>query len=339
MTEETNTTIIHIEDLDRPKRPLPVATQSETLSSLAKGKVYSSSFDSSDFTPFGPHSAFYTFIYAYQFHFPIALSPDIIWLLIVQGFSRYVNYNAEELRHYFVNFEGKKELQVQNPPSLPESMTKEQWETVFSSVCNEISKHVGKDLINELTPNFTTTTPTSLTACQLSMMATFKRYFHYRSVLFKCGIPSVYLEGTVEDWQKVKAKVQTLAKYKLPWADKLDNIINEFINAKEGKINLSFWKTIVREKDSHDCYDPRIYTGWFAYLFPYDDGGNLYNGKISQERKAAKDILSSPLTLDVNLGPSYNLNLLSGFVGAKQDPNTFSIKPVIGWIVGDQTDE
>ena len=41
-------------------------------------------------------------------HYPIRIKPDDIWLLIVQSFSNHVNANAEKLRHYFVNFEGKK---------------------------------------------------------------------------------------------------------------------------------------------------------------------------------------------------------------------------------------
>ena len=48
------------------------------------------------------------FYSAYENHLPICLTPDIIWLLIVQGFSQHVNYNAEKLREKFVNFEGKK---------------------------------------------------------------------------------------------------------------------------------------------------------------------------------------------------------------------------------------
>ena len=141
-------------------------------------------------------------------------------------FSRFVYYNAEELRRQFVDFEGKKELSILPQSYPPEEATKEQWENIFASLCDQIAKNVGKDLVDKITPNFTTTTTTSLAACRLTMMATFKRYFFYRASIFMCGIPYVILEGSVEDWQKIKAKVHTLAEYKLPWADKLDNIIN-----------------------------------------------------------------------------------------------------------------
>ena len=54
-------------------------------------------------------NGFYT---AHTNHYPIRIKPDDIWLLIVQAFSNHVNANAEKLRHYFVNFDGKQKLKV-----------------------------------------------------------------------------------------------------------------------------------------------------------------------------------------------------------------------------------
>ena len=52
------------------------------------------------------------FYIAHTNHYPIRIKPDDIWLLIVQAFSNHVNANAEELRHHFVNFDGKQKLSV-----------------------------------------------------------------------------------------------------------------------------------------------------------------------------------------------------------------------------------
>ena len=218
MTEETDSTIIHIEDLELAKEPLALSNPSSILNNLTKEQIYFSSIDT-DLIDFGPNAAYETFITAFEKHYPITLSPDIIWLLILQGFSRFVYYNAEKVRKYFVNFEGKKEIQIQSHVLTPETASKEQWEKFFSSFSDEVAENVGKDFVNEITPNFTTTTQTSITACQLTMMASFKRYFFYRVTMCSCGIPYVNLEGSVEDWYKIKEKVQTLAKYQLPWAE------------------------------------------------------------------------------------------------------------------------
>ena len=52
------------------------------------------------------------FLDAYLNHYPIRIKPDDIWLLIVQAFSHHVNANSEELRNYFVNFDGKKTIKI-----------------------------------------------------------------------------------------------------------------------------------------------------------------------------------------------------------------------------------
>ena len=49
---------------------------------------------------------------AYQYHHPLALSPDIIWLAIMQGFAIHVKENSEQLRKQIVDFDGKKEITV-----------------------------------------------------------------------------------------------------------------------------------------------------------------------------------------------------------------------------------
>ncbi len=49
---------------------------------------------------------------AYQDHRPFTISPDIIWILISQGFSHHISFNSEKYRDYFVNFQGKKSLKI-----------------------------------------------------------------------------------------------------------------------------------------------------------------------------------------------------------------------------------
>lgn len=49
-----------------------------------------------------------TVFFAYRKHHNLIIRPDAIWTAIIVQFSRYVNANAEALRHRFVNFKGKK---------------------------------------------------------------------------------------------------------------------------------------------------------------------------------------------------------------------------------------
>lgn len=58
------------------------------------------------------HAILSAFLYAYNSHEDIVLSPDDIWVMICMYFSKYVNDNAEKLRSLFVDHEEKKKLTV-----------------------------------------------------------------------------------------------------------------------------------------------------------------------------------------------------------------------------------
>ena len=79
------------------------------------------------------------FFTAHMKHYPIRIKPDDIWLLIVQAFSHHVNANSEELRDYFVNFEGKKTLEVKYYGIYyKENITKE----ILEDFTNQINKQM-----------------------------------------------------------------------------------------------------------------------------------------------------------------------------------------------------
>ena len=78
-------------------------------------------------------NGFYT---AHTNHYPIRIKPDDIWLLIVQAFSNHVNANSEELRKYFVDFDGKQKLIVEYPLSSINQVNRKVLED-FSEQINE----------------------------------------------------------------------------------------------------------------------------------------------------------------------------------------------------------
>ena len=85
--------------------------------------VHNKTFCSKSFTDTSickNHAIFSAFLYAYNSHEDIVLSPDDIWLMICIYFSQYVNDNAEKLRSLFVDHEGKKLLLVRQFTDEPE---------------------------------------------------------------------------------------------------------------------------------------------------------------------------------------------------------------------------
>ena len=78
---------------------------------------------------FGPNSFFNGMYQAYADHRPFVLSPDMIWLLISQGFARHINANQESMRNELVDFSGKLSLIVREDKKLEDPTLS--WEKIF----------------------------------------------------------------------------------------------------------------------------------------------------------------------------------------------------------------
>src|SRR5215471_2816238 len=143
---------------------------------------------------FGYHPFFQGVHAAYTDHRPLVLSPDMMWLIISQGFAQHVNANAEKLRGRFVKFQGKVSLVVRvkrehdmlNDPDAP-------WGEVFPEFTKQIAEHTGEPLMKTLTADFTTTTPVEAIASQITIMEAMKSYFEYVVMRESCGIPEITL--------------------------------------------------------------------------------------------------------------------------------------------------
>ncbi|MBO7046285.1 MAG: DUF4419 domain-containing protein, partial [Prevotella sp.] len=202
----------------------------------------------------------------------------------------------------------------------------------------------------------TTTGITERIASQVSLMDVVKKYFIYTNIAAGCGIPSITLEGSPADWQKVLDKVRSLKKYHLEkWASDLEVILKEFVNASKGSRNPSFWQNIVKKrrvdqlKNEKGCL-PSINStyldGWFLKFFPNELGETsdsvMWDVDMPQEmvRVGFRHVLLDPDTgepLD-----TIPMQLWAGFVGIEEDAKTRALTPKIGWlarIADEESDE
>jgi Domain of unknown function (DUF4419) len=311
---------------------------------------------------FGPisHSLIDVIHTAFSQHRPLALSPDTIWMVIAQGFGHHVDANAKELRSQLVRHEGKKVLEV-NAQELTMSG--------FASAIGEFSERIGREinpvLHETLICDFSTTTPRIRTACEVALMDTFSHYFTY-SMVCVCGIPKITIEGTPEDWRRIRARVEVLATHGLEWwVSRLRPILDEFILAAEGRARIEFWQAIYKPRKS---YVSEIVTGWIADLFPYlgdpphrrrstifdcerrdwavptefGVGGkpHPFPGSYKKEPGVGRDSFPSGLSsarLNIRFpnNAEAKVDLLGGFVAMKQDERDLSLSPLISWCVAE----
>lgn len=291
------------------------------------------------------------FYKAHTNHYPIRIKPDDIWLLIVQSFSNHVNQNSEELRNMFVNFSGKKELIVNYPISTINEVDNKMLENFSEQINEQMKKYLGENILNTLTPNFSTTTYDYSIVCKISIMGAFKKYFDYTMFLCGCGIPYLILEGTAEDYQKIISKAKELSKYKFEWyINKIIPHIEKMVEAKQGKIDVDYFKNMIQseEETEHKSgpsgiggYDYKVdhLSGWFLNFFAYITNGKGHYRPFEDDNLSVLDFKKLPnqrLTvpfkiIDVN-NKEYKMKYKVGFIGCDQNKNN-EVYPVAGWIV------
>jgi hypothetical protein len=179
-------------------------------------------------------------VIAYKNHFPITITPDMIWLLILQGYSRFMDKYSELVREKYVNFSGQKTLYINRYGIPVSSASEEDWDGIIDEVVEQIGDHIGEEIILNLQSDFSTTNSATLLASQASIMSAMKHYFKYEVLMGGCGISYITLEGSLEDWKKIKSKLQYLSNFALNWWTKhlipiIDNIIKTKQYFKENK--------------------------------------------------------------------------------------------------------
>ena len=302
-------------------------------------------------------NGFYT---AHTNHYPIRIKPDDIWLLIVQAFSHHVNANSEKLRHYFVNFDGKQKLIVKTNLSSIEQIDRKILENFSEQINEQMKKYLGDELIDILTPDFSTSNYDSKIVCKISIMGAFKQYFNYEMFICGCGIPYIILEGTAQDYKQIISKAKELKKYEFDWyINRIIPLVEKMVEAKEDKVDIDFFKNIIQKKEITETkYGPSglrkwevkydYISGWFLKFFAYLNRQNFHGEyiKFKEDRMKVEDfkyladqMLIVPFTIvdEVNK-VQYDVKYKVGFVGCDQNENK-QVFPIQGWIVSPSTKE
>ena len=301
----------------------------------SQSKIIANSFgDRQIVGKYGYNPFFFGLCEAYANHRPVVLSPDVIWVLISQGFANHINSNSRHFRNQIVDFDDRKELEIE-VGGEPE---KTDWYNVFESFYSGLSQDVKDNLAETLLCDFSTSTKVDRLVSQATIMETVESYYDFIVIYLVCGIPSITLEGTVEDWERVKEKTLALEKYDLGWwTDRLVPILDEFIAASKGNADIAFWKEMVHITKPGKCGDPRVIDGWITDLYPYDrDGKRMNGGKITDTDKLPGEISKVRIRTVYNNGLSSeagpDVEVWAGIFGLEQNEENFAIKPVTGWL-------
>ena len=343
VVDENLTPGIPQRDLSTGKSIANYLLSEEDISNDAQ-RIIATSFSGENNLMYIGKDAFYRCIVeAYANHQSVTLSPDMVWLVISQGFARYVNAHAEDLRPKLVSHEGKMDLAIMTEKDLLSEET--DWPSLINDFASQIGKHTKDGIAETITSDFTTTGPVERVASQITLMESVKSYFEYIVYRIACGIPSITLQGTVEDWQRVLEKTRQLKQYGLDtWINTLEPILQEFVQAADGHPNQTFWKSMVK-KQTVDALKggacspdkPTELDGWILKFFPDENGKTL--DKVNHTKEMPSEYVRVNFKYRVinpdngNLISETPMELWAGFFGAKANTANNMLTPKMGWLV------
>jgi Domain of unknown function (DUF4419) len=287
-----------------------------------------------------------TCLVAYDQHVPLVLSPDDVWMASLMAVTKHIGLHPEDARKALVDFEGKKLLEV-----VANDFTKgspdNDWPRVFGEFAGpdgQIERYLGKKR-DMLDPSFSTTTAITKAAMQIQTMAALSPYFDYK-VWTKCGLPTVTLLGTTDDWNGIVRRVEAFGEFYPRWAhEPLLQTVTEFAAASAGNVNPSFWTRFVKGLEGSGSYDV---SGEINAFFPYllgDEPNEALTqprqrdgSRVAAERGHFPGSVASVPVLWNYYGTEYKMRLAAGHVGTAIDVSTGvpSYRPITGWALGEQ---
>jgi hypothetical protein len=215
-------------------------------------------------------------------HRPVSISPDAVWLMICNGFATHAEVRGDGLQRKLFpqGRDGKVTIKVRRDGFRKGENN--DWEGVFGEFAATMDGIMDNHLKATLTDGFSTTGAKEKAAFEVVFMKTLEQSFGYE-VATVCGIPSITLEGTVQDWENLAARAEKLRGYDCDWwLDALKPVLAQFTAAAGGKVDRDFWRSIykVNEQSGGDTI-----SGWCLLFFPYVKAHDL-NGDKRWEKNA-----------------------------------------------------
>lgn len=319
-----------------------------------------------------PHGFIAAATSAFASHYPMAIRPQHFWLMILQGASKHVEQNAEQVRRKWVCHEGKKTLEVRCDEFRLGS--RNDWASVVDGKPDCFSAQISKNVVDglplELLPAFTETSSEENIALKITVMDVTKSFFDFKCTTM-CGFPFMIMEGKPEDWQLLRrhAELLIMNRCERTFAERwcgallpvLDKFIQEYNNAISGTImpDEQFWNSMCKRGGTSGSGSRTWFNGWINIFFPYiRERLNPYmvpysseNGYVKEGRDGGRygmgapfdvqgpdcadfpgGLAAAPVLWDY-LGKQIDLKFKAGFVGAEQDQATGTVRPVVGWFI------
>ena len=195
---------------------------------------------------------------AYSNHYNLRTGPEDWWYTIIQTVALAVDRNSksEEVRKFFVQHEGKKILAVQVGAG-PLKVEEIDYSWLFDQFSQKIEENINvPEYVQQIIPDFSTTTKIHTIVSQITLMSSVQEFFEYLSYTM-CGIPSIEMKGTEDDWIDFGLKIKSLRRTLEPleyvifdnnWWDKVEEIAVKLLDTFKGNPDEDWWSRIITEQ-------------------------------------------------------------------------------------------
>ncbi|KAM0436681.1 hypothetical protein ACHAPT_002390 [Fusarium lateritium] len=222
--------------------------------------------------------------WAYSQHHHLQIRPEDVWFSILTQLSFYINRNAEQLRSHFVAHRDRKEVKVCVVGST-EAVDFGQLAVIMTE---KMEEHIVDPKLRKwVMPDFTTTEATDKVTAAILMMGSMQSYFSY-TMCVCCGLPSVTLLGTKDDWREIRNRVDKIPQFGAE-AEQftkllrpvLDRLVLSFDNPLDPDI-LDFWGRIAHWEQNGS--GPDHLSGWItAFCFWTPEGRCLHHKGLAED--------------------------------------------------------
>ncbi len=205
-------------------------------------------------------------------HRPVSLSPDAVWLTLCQGVAHHLRADPEAARSRLGLLPGRAVLEVRRDDFVKGS-PENPWPEVFEELAAAARRHAGLAR-GFFGAEFSTTGSAERAVRDVLLLGALEPFCSY-SLRTLCGIPSLTLEGTPDDWRRVAEGARRFAALGLEWwVTPLAPVLEQFVAAAEGRVAGEFWRSLYKYNDESGRHDVQ---GWVALFFPYlkGDGDGL----------------------------------------------------------------
>ena len=204
---------------------------------------------------------------------PMTLSPDLVYHRLLCAFAARALENPERYRALFSTKSEKQKIEL-----VTSDATVVKIEQITTQLADLIPSKELYDLIAN--QSFSTDTEGSIKARLMTLCYMAKSYYSYWGK--KCGIPSLHVSGSIQDWNKIGRLTSWLSTNIDPQVDNWQNYLKTFQGTVDRIIRTAFDEncptaqqtelvdTIISIQKNPQCssgHKPNVLTGWLLNLY------------------------------------------------------------------------